>query len=405
MRFGFSVILLLLTSSLFGGEVFPVSGEALRGDIVELNDREVVVNQNGKKTTRPIKEVLRVEFREPSRLPADKPVALIDLTDGSQLYAGQILLKKKEFEATLLSGGVVKIPTSLVLGVLMNATDETNRREWKTRLFNMRGKEAVVVKRGETISSLEAVLGDGDESGTSISFAVTLEGETRAATRKLASLHGLIFKNSLPPTAGPFTCKMLDSAQNFLMVSTLTGKEGGVSVTTPAGVKLDLPFERIVRVDYTQGRLEYLSDLTPTKIVTRSNLDDEETPDQWHVYKDSNLDKKLMVLAGVTYSKGLALKPYAELIFELKGDYREFEAMAGIDDGISVAGSAILQIEGDGKELASIQLPAPDKSRVKALKISVKDVQRLRIIVRSDGEFDTARHLDLADAKIRKEDR
>ena len=189
------------------------------------------------------------------------------------------------------------------------------------------------------------------------------------------------------------------------MVSSLTGKEGGVSVTTAAGVKLDVPFERIVRVDYTQGRLEYLSDLTPTKIVTRSNLDDEETPDQWHVYKDSNLDKKPMVLAGVTYSKGLALKPYAELIFDLKGDYREFEAMAGIDDGISVAGSAILQIEGDGKELASIQLPSPDKSRVKALKISVKDVQRLRIIVRSDGEFDTARHLDLADAKIRKEDR
>jgi len=385
--------------------VFPVSGDPLRGDIVELNDREVVVSQNGKKINRPIKEVLRVEFREPGKLPTDKPVILIELTDGSQLYASQILLKKKEFEATLFSGGVVKIPAGLVLGVLMNAGEDANRREWKTRLFNMRGKEAVVVKRGEAISSLEAVLGDGDESGNSISFAVTLEGETRAATRKLASLHGLIFKNSLAPTAGPFTCKMLDSAQNLIMVSSLTGREGGVIVTTPAGVKLDVPFERVVRVDYTQGRLEYLSDLTPTKIVTRSNLDDEETPDQWHVYKDSNLDKKPMVLAGVTYSKGLALKPYAELIYELKGDYREFEAMAGIDDGISVAGSAILQIEGDGKELASIQLPAPDKSRLKALKISVKDVQRLRIIVRSDGEFDTARHLDLADAKIRKEDR
>jgi hypothetical protein len=291
----------------------------------------------------------------------------------------------------------------VVANILNNAQVEANRADWKSRVFNLRGKEAIVIKNEGTVSSLLCTLGEGDETGTAINIAVTLEGETITRARKLETLQGVIFKNTLDPKARPMVCKLLDTLQDVVMVSSVVSKDGLLSVTTPAGATIELGKERIARLDYTPGKLEYLSDLTPARLVARSNLDDGNDPDQWHVYKDTNLDRKPLTVGGTTYAKGLALKPYTELTFNLKGDYRAFEAVVGLDDGVSAAGAAVLVIEADGKELASMTVSTEDRKRGRPVTLSVKDVRTLKIIVKADGEFVTARHLDLADAKLRKE--
>jgi hypothetical protein len=404
---------LLVVSTGLAADIVPVTGEPIKGEVVSVTDKEVVFTQGGKKVTRPIKEILKLDYRDVGKLPAGKSFALVELTDGTQLFAEKLLLKKRDFDLTLLSGPTMTLPWEAVANVLFDAASEENRREWKSRVFNSRGKDVVVTKRKvkdrdreyEIASNLEATFGDGDETGTAIRFAVTLGGQTTEATRKFSTLRGLIFKHTLGAKAAPFTCKLLDTTQNVVMVSSVAPRDGGLVVTTPSGAKIDFGNEQIARLDYTQGRLEYLSDLTPTKMVTRSNLDEDGDPDQWHVFKDSNLDKRPMTIAGITYPKGLALKPYAELVFDLKGEYREFEAVVGIDDGVSAAGASTLLVEIDGKELATVTISSDDKVRHRPLKLNVKDARALRVVVKADGEFDTARHLNLADAKVRKEDR
>lgn len=395
--------LVVLASLCPAGEIHPVKGEPIKGEIVSVSNTEVVFKQGDKQLTRPIKEVLLIDFREVAKLPGTASYASVELTDGTVLLAGKVALRKKELELTLLAGPTLKLPTAVVANLLMNAQIEANRRDWKSRVFNTRGKEAVVIKRGEAISSLECVLGEGDDSGTIINFAVTLGGEVRQAQRKLASLQGLIFKNVLDGKATPSTCKLLVTTQDVVMVSSVTPTPAGLSVTTPAGAKIDFSREQIARLDYTKGKLEYLSDLEPSKVVARSNLDDGEAADQWHVYRDTNLNKGPLTLGGSTYAKGLALKPHTELTYDLKGEYREFEAIVGIDDNVSAAGGSILVIEADGKEVASVAISSDEKKRHRSVLLTVKDVQKVRIIVKADGEFDTSRHLDLADAKIRKE--
>lgn len=384
-------------------EIRPLKGEPIKGEIVSVSDTEVVFTQGDKKLTRPIKEVLEIDLRDVGKLPSSSTYAAVELTDGTQLLATNVLLKKREFELTLLLGPTLRLPASLVANVLFNAQVEAHRRDWKSRLFNLRNKEAVVVKRDETISSIEAVLGEGDETGTIVTFAVTLGGETRQAQRKLASLHGLVFKHSLPGSATPVTCKLLDTLHDVVMVSSVTPTETGLTVTTPAGAKITFRREQLARLDYTKGKLEYLSDLDPVKVVVRSNLDDDEQADQWHVYKDTNLNKGPLTLGGATYARGLALTPYAELTYNLKGEYREFEAVVGIDDNVSAAGAVVLVVEGDGKELTRVTISSEEKRRFRPVQLNVKDVQQLRVIVQADGDFDTSRHLDLADAKVRKE--
>lgn len=395
---------LVVVTVAWSADVLTLTGEALKGEIVSVSDTEVVVQQGDKKITKPIKEILKIDYRDVGKVPSDKAYSLVELTDGTQVLASKVLIKKKEMEVTLLVGPVMKLPVSLVANVLIDASNEKHRSEWKTRVYNKRGSEAFVVNKSGAISQIECIFGDGDETGTSINLAATVGETTVETTRKLSGLHGLLFKNTLGPKATPVTCKLLGTFQDLVMVSSIAPSTDGITVTTPAGAKIEFKKDQIARLDYTPGKLDFLSDLEPIKIVVKASLDeDEEKPDQWHVYKDSNLDKKPLVLGGMKFAKGLALKPYAELTWDLKGEYRAFEAMVGIDDGVSAAGATVLVIEGDGKEMMSITISADDKVRHKKVDLNIKDVQKLKIIVKSTDEFDTARHLDLADAKVRKE--
>jgi hypothetical protein len=307
-------------------------------------------------------------------------------------------------ELTLLAGPTVKLPLSIVANVLTQAHIEANRRDWKTRVYNTRGRDAIVLRNEGVISNIECTLGEGDETGKSISFAVVLDSETKTLKRSLAGTHGLIFKHVLDAKAPSPGCKLLDTLQDVVMVSSISAKDGGLSVTTPAGAKIDFGNEQIARLDYTKGRYDFLSQLTPIKLEQGSNLDDPEAkgPDQWHVHKDTNLNKGPLTLGGVTYQYGLALKPFVELTYDLKGEYRELSVVIGIDDNVSAAGGTTVIFERDGKELATETISSEDKKRFKVLTLNIKDVQKLKITVKSDSDFDTSRHLDLADAKVSK---
>src|SRR5262245_13840714 len=142
-------ITLVLSVTLAGvaAEITPVVGDVIKGEIVKVDDKEVVFTQGDKKVTRPIKQILKIDYRDVGKLPTDKPYAILELTDGTQLTCSAVLLKKRDFEVTLLAGPTLKLPASLVANVLLDATKEDNRRDWKSRVFNSRGKDVVVTTR------------------------------------------------------------------------------------------------------------------------------------------------------------------------------------------------------------------------------------------------------------------
>ena len=63
--------------------------------------------------------------------------------------------------------------------------------------------------------------------------------------------------------------------------------------------------------------------------------------------RDKNLDNGPLRIYGELYAIGLALHAHTELEYDLKGDYREFHAIAGIDQSVGgVGGPVVLVIEG-----------------------------------------------------------
>jgi len=198
-------------------------------------------------------------------------------------------------------------------------------------------------------------------------------------------------------------CKLSDSYGDFLVVSAVAKTPMGLSVTTPAGAKLDIAQPLVVRLDYTLDKLAFLSRLEPSKVVQTSNFDFVDT-----YRRDKNLDNGPLRIYNESYTIGLALHAHTELEYDLKGDYREFHAIAGIDQSVGgVGGPVVLSIEGviDGqtKELYKKTVTRKDKDKKEGIiNLNIKDVQKLRLVVRTGDLFDNGKHLDLVNAKVQK---
>jgi hypothetical protein len=262
----------------------------------------------------------------------------------------------------------------------------------------------LVGKVKESISSLPCTFGEGDDKGETIEVTVTIDEETKTYQRKPESFHGLIFRRTLDPKAPPATCKLLDKDNDVVMVSGVEYNGKTLTVTTPAGAKLEFPADLLARLDYAKGRFDYLSELVPLKVSTKSNVEDDDKPEQQHVYKDVSFkpERKQIQLGGRVFAHGLVIRPYTEMVFDLKGEYREFTAVVGLEDGVGSDGPVEVVVEADNVELASLKFDAGDKKRFQEVKRNVKDVQRLRIVVKSGDLFDLGKHAVLADAKVTK---
>ena len=188
------------------------------------------------------------------------------------------------------------------------------------------------------------------------------------------------------------------------MVSAVEKTPTGLTVTTPAGARVELPMDSVVRLDYTLDKIAFLSRLDPVKVVQTSNFDFIDT-----YRRDRNLDNGTLTIFDEKFGIGLALHAHTELEYDLRGEYREFHALAGIDQAVGgVGGPVVLVIEGvtDGqtKELYKKTFTRKDSKDKKegVIDLNIKDVQKLRIIVRTGDLFDNGKHLDLVNAKVQK---
>jgi hypothetical protein len=400
----------LLALAARGGELTTLKNEVLKGDLVRVSTKEVIFKTDGKEVVKPMEEVLKIFIKDVGYLDEKKTHTDVELIDGSVFHCGKWGIKGKELTAQLLAGPELKVPVAYVANVLNNANVLRYRTDWTGRVVVQRGKEVVVMRRdGVQQSPVPCTFGEGDAKGEKITFAVTLGGKEETHTRKFSEMHGLIFKNRLDPKAPGMVCKVFDTSADVVMASSVEVKDGNLTLTTPAGAKLTLPQEAAAHLDFSKGRFEYLSDLEAAEVKEEKDFEDEGKPDPSRVHKDigpgNDEGRKPITLEGKVYPKGLSLGPKVTLTYEVKGEYRELSATVGLDDYVSkVEGSVELLVLGDGdKELTTMKFPSPDKKKSKELRLNIKDVQKLKIVVRSGSKFDLGgKYIDLADAKLSK---
>jgi hypothetical protein len=383
-----------------------LKGDAYNGTLVSVNDKEVVFTKAGgaDRVTVPVDQILNLELGAQVKIP-DSTWIDVELIDGSILHCSNVGFKGTNLVATLLlTGQQVVLPRAAVSSVLTGAQNEKYRRDWTDRV-KKKGKKDVVAKLNEgVVNPVSGLLGEGTEDGKKINFTAKVGTEEVTVAVSLETIHGIIFSHEIDANIKPATFKLLDTYHDVVMVLSVALTAEGLTVTTPAGAKLVYPLANVAMLDYSNGKLVYLSDLRPdrlTEVSTEDRID--------HYKRDRNMDGKDPIkMKNAIYSKGLALHADSRLDFDLNGEYVVFKFVAGFDDVTGgVPGPVKLRVEGDGKELYSRTFDrktwnASTPADVQAL--NIKDVQTLRIeVVSLDAiGLTLGKHLVLADAKVSK---
>lgn len=390
-----SVLLVAATVSLAAdapnAKLRTLSGKMVEGELVKLTDKDVVVRAKDGEVTTPLMEVLDIDLQAGALPPAGTKYVDVELVDGSQFHCTQFSLKNKEVVLRLISGQEVKLPLSAVAYILTDAHDAAVRAEWQKLLAKQGNHDLLAIKKGDVVNGLEGTIGEGDDKGETVGFEL---GDKKARVR-LDRVHGMSFFRKLEPGADPI-CKVFDTSRNLLVAAAVEQTATGFTITTKSGVKIDYTAALLAKLDFSKGKLTYLSDLEPTRKVEKSALDGIN-----HYRRDKNVDGGPLRVGGQTYGKGLALQAYTELVYDIGGEYKEFKVVLGIDDQVGGDSNVKVLIEGDNRELFKGELIRKDKKTI-PLVVDVKNVKLLRIVVSSANLLDLGDHVDLADAKVSK---
>jgi hypothetical protein len=144
-----------------------------------------------------------------------------------------------------------------------------------------------------------------------------------------------------------------------------------------------------------------LKQLLPEEVFI-SELDPVRLTSGWRQTEfNRNFNGGGLSIGGSHFEKGIGMPTNSEIEYELNGTYENFSAMVGIDDEHNNLESVVeFSVLGDGKELwKSGGLKKADGG--KAVKVDVKNVRRLMLRVRREGEGGRV-HADWVDAKLVK---
>lgn len=378
------------------------SAEPIKGELVSIDDKNIVMKTAGGNVTKALAQVLQLDLQAAAQPSGN--YTQVELTDGTVLNCKPdgVAFNGKQVELTVLPDLKVQVPLKALSYILKEAQDPRVREhaDWKKLLKSRRTQDMFVKAHEGRLSGVDGTFTDG--KGTALNFI--LDGRDTAVPLDLTkpAIAGCIFVNKTDPDAPVTLCKFLDINQNLLMVAKLEAKEGSdFAVTTVAGAKLQYKRDLVVKLDYSRGKLTYLSDMDPAIL---NELSDDFVDHRY--VRDKTRDGNQLQLAGATFNKGLFLPVTTKLEYTIGGDYNEFTAQIGVDERVPGKVHVKLVIQGDGKVLFP---PANDAGEFKRgdkprqIKLNVKDIQKLTIAVEPAEPLNLfGQHLNLADAKINK---
>jgi len=266
---------------------------------------------------------------------------------------------------------------------MRDAGDAKHRDAWKKMLAARGKRDLYVIREPDALNFVQGTLLGGSTDGTEVNFEK--EDGTKSVLRQ-SRAGGYVFAQTLPKDAPQMLCKVNDVFGNSLVAQSVEIGSAGIAVKTLAGVVVKYPSTAsLSKLDYSQGNVAYLSDLSPQVEVPGIPMDEKEL--RLNVaapyLRDSGLAGESLRLGAEIFPKGLLLAPDTVLTYSLNGEYREFKAVVGIPEYTPDANlEAKLTIEADGRAIFSETLRRKD--RPKGVSLDVKGVKSLRILVEAD---------------------
>lgn len=396
----------LLVAAVLAGppvEVSTFSGSEHKGELVSLKEGQLVISQEGQEKTLALGDVLELRLgtkAEPSE--SDDPAVL--LTDGSRFHAKSVMTEGKTFSFDAAGFGKVELPAESVTSVRLAPPAAALADDW-TKLTERQDKnDLLVIRKENLLDFLGGIVGDISEKEIQFSYL----GQQRPIPRS-PKIYGVVYGNRKAPANSAVTRAVLPN-QDSVNLKSITWNGEAFEGELVAGATVTLPLDKISSLDFSLGKVQYLSDIKPREYELELpfylvNEPVSEIDRDYYGYKiNKNFSGKPLQLGKTVYARGLCIHPKTELAYRLSKEMRRFQAMMGIDNTVAQRGLGDVKvtIEGDGKTLLETKVQAGDEPQKIDLDVTGVVVLKITVDRAHEDDLGVGDHLNLADAKFIK---
>jgi len=381
-------------------EVRPLAGPSIRGELVELSAEAAVVQTEAGPQELDLAGLWELTATQ-AATPADRPVTVwVELMDDSLIRGEGYTAAAGTATVRTIAGQSLSIRTAAIRAVRFRdyASAPQLAQRWQEISTAKATGDSLVIRRGDTLDQLTGAIRDVTDE------AVQFESDGDTVQAKRTKLEGLLYYH---PAAGELprrSVQVTDVSGSQWSVKSLRKAGEQLELVTVAGVPVALPLAQLKWIDFSSGNSQWLDALEPQSVAWRpfiqTKLPSEMVARLFEPRGSGVPGGHPLLLAGQEYDRGLAIRSRTELVYRLTGDFRQFLAVAGIDDRVRPAGNVRLVISGDDRELFAQTITGSDEPL--ALNVDITGVKRLKILVDFGEQMDLADCLDLCDARITK---
>lgn len=419
VQYGCAVIVLLLAANVslaatpLKVEVLEVEVETLEGTITQgtLTDwstEQIEVAGEAGTVRFTLSELLAVRFPGAVNSAREPLSAAVELIDGSLLYGTELTVHDNRLTLAEQQGHRRSIPTKKVAAVVLAATTHQTRalqtrthqtqQQWHDLRMSDPSGDLVVILRKDSLDYLEGVL--GDVTASTVDFR--LDDDVMQVPR--SKVYGLVYFHSGEGILAPQVARVTDRDGQRIEAQSVELVDQSFRVVSRSGVEIVLPLATVTEIDFSIGKVVYLSDLECESLVWTPFYGLSNTSDEFRLANQPRRDAAVaggpLRLDGVEYAKGLGIRSRTEMVYRLPDAFRRFTALVGIDDAVRPRGHVKISIYADDRQIFAQEIDGRDPPL--SLSLDISGAKRLKILVDYGLDQDVADHVDFCEARVSK---
>ncbi len=388
----FVLSLFFFTSHLSATELTDLAGKVHTGSLKSLTLTSAVLETKTGKVEVPVNQIMKVTFAktiDDSQQATDFPVRLT-ISDHSELVGSSVKSDGLNVTIRTKTLGELQVPARKVKSILYSSFDEATQKQWNELLHKKVSDDLLVIKKGEKLDFLAGVVTQFDEKKVMFLY------EGNEIPVRLEKIFGIIHPHPFAPP-GQAKCKLETTSGDSLFVEQITMEKNNFRVQTGPDHFITIPKKEIHLLDFSLGRIVYLSDMPPEGVEYTPYFDTV-----WEYQRDKTIDGSPLKLGDKEYSKGLWIHSKTKLTYRLAGEFSRFQAIMGIDASVAKSGLGDVHviISADDKIILDEQVTA--FTALHKIDLDVKGYRFLHILVDFGEGIDIADRLDLAEARLIK---
>jgi hypothetical protein len=379
-------------------EVRTLSGQKVAGILQSLSGATISIEASDGRKEFATRNLLNVALKSPVNPPSEAPSVWVDLADGSRVVATSFASEQGKASLKLPGGQSVSLPTSAISAVRLKEQSDKFAAQWADIVAAPRSGDVIVIRRDEAIDYQEGII--GDVTAETVQF--TLDGDRIDVKR--SRVEGFLLFHRQGAELPPAACQVVGRDGSRLAARQLALVDGQLEVTTSAGVRFVQSLNQVTELDFSLGKLRYLSDLEPQRI--------EQTPyfavdgkrldaDRYYAPRfDQSFAGQTLRLSSGAYEKGIAVKSRTRLVYRLPQEFTRFEAVAGIDAAVAPLGDVHVTVRGEEGAPPLWEADIRGSDPPLPISIDIRGLKRLEIEVDFGAGGDVGDYLNLCEARI-----